>query len=749
MKINQPAHSLSRPIIGNGSFLLAYQLKNKHVLVIGGGREAAIRTFFALDASANVTVIAPKENRHPAVEQRINQGSVRVLERKFNDNDLELRWDDSADGHAVDMVLCTIDDHQESRKIALLARSKRIPVNCADIPELCDFYFMAQYRNEELQIAVSTNGGGPRLGARIRNTIVENLNPATPKAVSAVSKVRAGIREISSGNSGEEIKKRMGWVTRFCDTWSIEQLAGANDPRKIEQILIDFGKGKDIPTPPATNTKVAYLNANLPPFLTSYWWCPSSMGVFAWIRAAIGYAYMMAVQIAYLFYIHFKLLLAVRGISGEKKSVKIKETSDKRGVDNTETTNPKKLKVGEASKATVGTGLRVVNAETETLPEISIDRSTSPVKKTSNSQSTLAQIQTLDQGTYNDMYDTEEKATSPLKPCSIGTETEKVDKQDKETAISPQTANDATTSIDELDLAKSYLSEKAAGTEIERADKESQNVPDILIDQSTSPVKKQHADTLSSPIFEDAFGRGGFAQPGKMYLVGAGPGKPELLTIEAFNLLKTADYVVSDRLIPQEVLDVIDPTKLELSSFKVGGASDKAQDESNQKCLDALREGKSVVRLKTGDPFVYGRGGEEILFFREHGFEAAPVSGISSVLGSTLASNIPVTHRGVADQVLILTGRGQKGAFPSIPEFVETRTTIFLMALARIQPLIELLYVHGYPDSLPCAIIEKGGWVVGQKVCKGTLATINDLQLAQGIDNPAMFVVGNSVVALD
>ncbi|KAJ3252743.1 hypothetical protein HK103_001298 [Boothiomyces macroporosus] len=712
MKINQPAHSVSRPILGNGSFLLAYQLKGKHVLVIGGGREAAIRTFFALDASANVTVVAPPENRHPAVEQRINSGLVRVLDRKFQEEDLELRWNDSTEGHAVDMVLCTIDDHQESRKIALLARAKRIPVNCADIPELCDFYFMAQYRNEELQIAVSTNGGGPRLGARIRNAIVENMNPATPKAVSAVAKIRSGIREISSGKSSEEIKKRMGWVSRFCDTWSIEQLASANDSDKIEKILREFESGRDVPSPPVVNTKVARLNTNLPVFLTSYWWCPSSMGYFAWIQTVFSYSYMIVMQLIYLFYIHFKLLFVIKGNLGERKNVKIKEQEDKRTVDTFESGTPKKVKVGESSKtSSIEVGRNISSTGTETLPEINVDRSTSPIKKELNTQGTFTLVSTNEQASNSETINTLDKQTSPVGRHSKGISTEMVD---KDVGTLPPTP-----------IEKSTLTDQIA--------------PCISIDQSTSPGAEQLMDEAPIPGFDNFLSTRYFAQPGMIYLVGAGPGRPELLTIEALMLIKTADYVVSDRLIPQEVLDVIDAEKLELSSFKVGGASDKAQDESNQKCLDALKEGKSVVRLKTGDPFVYGRGGEEILYFREHGFVAKPIS----------ASNIPVTHRGVADQVLILTGRGQKGAFPSIPEFVETRTTIFLMALARIQPLIELLYVQGYPEHLPCAIIEKGAWVVGQKVCKGTLSTINELQIAQGIDNPAMFVVGNAVVALD
>ena len=222
---NPPASAVNRKIIGNGSFLLAYQLKGKHCLVIGGGREAANRTFFALDASAQVTVIAPGP-RHLAVQHRIDSGLVAGVDREFMDSDLETTFAEfSGSGdyklqdkgiHAVDMVLVCIDDHAESRRIATLARKSRIPVNCADIPELCDFYFMAQYRDQELQIAVSTNGGGPRLGARIRNDIVAHLNPSTPQAVSSVGNVRTAIRTIDKvennddGSNLDTLKSRMG-----------------------------------------------------------------------------------------------------------------------------------------------------------------------------------------------------------------------------------------------------------------------------------------------------------------------------------------------------------------------------------------------------------------------------------------------------------------------------------------------------------------------------------------------------------
>lgn len=220
LETNLPASSKSRPIQGNGSFLVAYQLKEKHVVVVGGGREAANRTFFALDSSANVTVISPAENMHPAVRHRIDLGLIDCREREFLDIDLETEFKngsqevESTSIHAVDMVLVCIDDHKESERIAKLARKLRIPVNCADIPELCDFYFMAQYREKDIQIAISTNGGGPRLGARIRNDIVANLNPSVPMAVSCVAGIRQKIRKVDTeekkANGLKELSSRMG-----------------------------------------------------------------------------------------------------------------------------------------------------------------------------------------------------------------------------------------------------------------------------------------------------------------------------------------------------------------------------------------------------------------------------------------------------------------------------------------------------------------------------------------------------------
>ena len=155
-----------------------------------------------------------------------------------------------------------------------------------------------------------------------------------------------------------------------------------------------------------------------------------------------------------------------------------------------------------------------------------------------------------------------------------------------------------------------------------------------------------------------------------------------------------------------------------------------------------------VVRFKTGDAFVFARGGEEIKFFREEGYEPVIIPGISSVFAAPAYNLIPITHRGVADQVLVISGRGQGGTFPDVPGYYEGRTTIVLMVLARLEALIGILVEKGYPVDTPCAVIEKGTWREGERVCRGSLKSICERVKRDGIMNPAMFVVGNVVDCL-
>ncbi|TPX60629.1 hypothetical protein SpCBS45565_g07468 [Spizellomyces sp. 'palustris'] len=234
--------------------------------------------------------------------------------------------------------------------------------------------------------------------------------------------------------------------------------------------------------------------------------------------------------------------------------------------------------------------------------------------------------------------------------------------------------------------------------------------------------------------------------PGTLTLVGAGPGSPDLLTLKALTALKTADLVVSDRLVSPAITRLVTcPIQF---ARKVCGRAREAQDEIYKWTLNAVKEGKNVVRLKGGDPFVFGRGGEEVLFFRKCGVECVVVPGISSSLAAPLYAGIPVTHRGVADQVVIATGRKEDGSAPTYPPYHPQRTSVFLMAMGCIDRLSKTLVKDlGYPPECPVAVIEKAT-CEEQRVVKGTVESIAGLVSGLGITSHATLVVGGVVEAL-
>ncbi|KAJ1993335.1 uroporphyrin-III C-methyltransferase [Coemansia spiralis] len=462
---------------GGGSLIVAWQAKAKTVLVVGGGTVAAGRVFNALDADANVTVVAPKLCAE--LQHRVSKAQITWHERAFEDADVD----------AADMVLTALSDVQESRRIAQLCRHKRIPVNAADINELCDFWFMSTHRDHSVQIAVSTNSRAPRLANRIRRQVAAGLPRGMGLAVEQIGRLRRRIREADPEPASS--RRRMAWLAQLCDYWPIEQLA-ALDSDNIDSLLD------------------------------------------AYVR------------------------------------------------------------------------------------------------------------------------------------------------QDDPTAVS-----------------------------------------------------------LGA--------RAGEHSGGRLVLVGAGVGDPELLTVRAQRALREADLVLADKLIPEPVLRTI---ACEIyTARKFPGAANEAQDELNRRGLDALARGKTVVRLKQGDPFVYGRGAEEVLFFRQHGHEAEIIPGLSSAVAGPGLCGVPLTHRGVADQVLVLSGADRNGGLPLVPPFLATRTLVVLMAIARLAQVVELLATTGHPPDLPVAIVERAG-CADQRTVRGTIATIVDVVERVGHNAPGLIVVGHTVNVL-
>ncbi|KAE8451768.1 hypothetical protein EG329_003225 [Mollisiaceae sp. DMI_Dod_QoI] len=216
---------------GGGSLILAWQIRNKRVLVVGGGEVAAGRILNVLNADAKVTVVSPREGLNPEVAYRIEKGQVDYVDRKFEPSDLD----------NVDMVLTAVDDPEASTQIWKLCKERKIAANIADVPPECDFYFGSVHRDGPLQVMVSTNGKGPRLANIVRRSIAENLPDNIGEAISKVGKLRQMLRKVAPGP--EEGPKRMAWMIKVSDAYSLEDLCEMTD-KDMEALLGFYGPDK-------------------------------------------------------------------------------------------------------------------------------------------------------------------------------------------------------------------------------------------------------------------------------------------------------------------------------------------------------------------------------------------------------------------------------------------------------------------------------------------------------------------------
>jgi uroporphyrin-III C-methyltransferase/precorrin-2 dehydrogenase/sirohydrochlorin ferrochelatase len=228
--------------------------------------------------------------------------------------------------------------------------------------------------------------------------------------------------------------------------------------------------------------------------------------------------------------------------------------------------------------------------------------------------------------------------------------------------------------------------------------------------------------------------------PGLVSLVGAGPGDPDLLTLRAVQRLQSAEVVVHDRLVSQRILDYA-PSGAELVDVgKKPGGGGVTQTEINTLLVELGRQGRRVVRLKGGDPFVFGRGGEEALALAQAGVPFEVVPGVSSALAAPAAAGIPVTHRGLSASVTVVNGHdAEEHDWDALAR--GGGTLVFLMAVEHLEDIAARLLAYGRPPNEPAALIE---WATTplQRVVAGRLASIADEALAADIQPPAVLVVG-------
>jgi uroporphyrinogen III methyltransferase/synthase len=233
--------------------------------------------------------------------------------------------------------------------------------------------------------------------------------------------------------------------------------------------------------------------------------------------------------------------------------------------------------------------------------------------------------------------------------------------------------------------------------------------------------------------------------PGTVYLVGAGPGDPGLLTVRAADLIARADVILHDRLIPAGALDGARPDAEIVFVGKQGGGVQVPQDETNRLLLDRARAGKDVVRLKGGDPFVFGRGGEEALLCLEAGVPFEVVPGVTAGVAAPAYAGIPVTHRELASGVAFVTGHEDPAKpdsaldWPALAAF--PGTLVFYMGVRALPKIAAQLVAGGRAADEPVAVVERGT-LPGQRTLLATLADVAERAAAKRIRAPAITVVG-------
>lgn len=279
------------------------------------------------------------------------------------------------------------------------------------------------------------------------------------------------------------------------------------------------------------------------------------------------------------------------------------------------------------------------------------------------------------------------------------------------------------------------------------------------------PIPQALPESLSS-LHLNSSGAQKIASEVKVFLVGAGPGDAELLTLRAARLLQCADVIVYDHLVSEDVLGYVAPHAQRIYVGKQTNCHTLPQQQINQLLIDLARQYQNhpprddlknahsqvtdahyvIVRLKGGDPFIFGRGGEEVEALAEQGIEFEVVPGITAASGVASYAGIPLTHRDFAQSCIFTTGHLKDGSLHLDWDALSRphQTVVIYMGLQALPEITRQLLLHGAPESTPVALVEQGT-SAQQRVLCGTLTTITDLCRALGLKSPSLIIIGQVV----
>jgi uroporphyrin-III C-methyltransferase/precorrin-2 dehydrogenase/sirohydrochlorin ferrochelatase len=260
----------------------------------------------------------------------------------------------------------------------------------------------------------------------------------------------------------------------------------------------------------------------------------------------------------------------------------------------------------------------------------------------------------------------------------------------------------------------------------------------------------EEADLLMENLLDEAAKEGDQPPVGEVYLVGTGPGDPDLLTFRALRLMQQADVVLYDRLIGEGILNLVRRDAERIYVGKLTNDHSVPQEEIGNMLIRLARQGKRVLRLKGGDPFVFGRGGEEIEALSENGVTFQVIPGVTAAVGCASYSGIPLTHRDHAQGCMFVTGHEKDGKLNlNWKSLIQPRQTVVVyMGLSSMAAITKGFIANGADPATPAAVIENGTRA-GQRVITGTLESLSEQTAVAGIKSPALIIIGGVVTLRD